>query len=348
MRAGRGAFFFVCQSGLVMEKFGVFKIYRYCVAVAFCGLLAATAAAQTPTITLHPKNGAAVSGTILDMGDQGIRLQLADGTYMDNPVPWGLLSQDDLKHLQKFPKAQPFVEPFIQIPRAEKLERTQVDIKEPPRLNRPAAGSVFAALAGSSVGLVMLLLVYLGNLYAAYEISIFRAQPPALVCGISAIAPVLGPIIFLALPTRLRNQDFEAQSGTDENLDAAIAAEQAVPTPAAPAAAAGKRRAPTQPVAVTGASAAAAGGKTFVRGQFTFNRRFFETQMPGFFGVMRPEADKNTVLTFKTSRGTFVVNRISRISPNDVHIQIVKGHASEEIIVPFLEIQEVYMTPKEG
>ncbi|HXD00126.1 MAG TPA: hypothetical protein VN048_12355 [Verrucomicrobiae bacterium] len=329
-----------------MEKFAVHKFYRYWMAVVFYGLLAATAAAQSPTLTLHPKNGTAVTGTILDMGDQGIRLQLSDGTYMDNPIPWGLLSQDDLKVLQNNPKAEPYVEPFIQIPRSEKLERTQVDIKDPPRLTRPASGSVFAALVGSSVGLVMLLLVYLGNLYAAYEISLFRAQPPALVCGISAVAPVLGPIIFLALPTRLRGDDYEAQAGTDENLDAAIAAEQAVPMPAAPAK--GGRRAATQPVATTAATAAAAGGKTFVRGQFTFNRRFFETQMPGFFGVVRPLADQNTVLTFKTARGTYVVNRISRISPNDIHIQVVKGNASEEITIPFLEIQEVYMTPAEG
>ena len=349
MSMGRRPIFFVCQSGLVMEKFAVHKFYRYFVAVMFYGWLATAAMAQNPTISLHPKNGTAVTGTVLDMGDQGIRLQLTDGTYMDNPIPWGLLSQDDLKRLQRNPKAQPFVEPFIEIPRAEKLERTQVDIKDPPRLTRPASGSLLGALAGSGVGMVMLLLVYAGNIYAAYEISIFRAQPPALVCGLSAVVPVLVPIIFLALPTRLRGADYEAQSGTDENLEAAIAAEQAVPAGAAAAAPAkGGRRAPTQPVAATAATAAAAGGKTFVRGQFTFNRRFFETQMPGFFGVMRPEADKNTVLTFKTARGTYVVNRITRISPNDVHIQVIKGHASEEIIIPFLEIQEVYMTPKEG
>jgi hypothetical protein len=334
-----------------MEKFGVHKFYRYCLVMAFCGLLAATAAAQPTTITLHPQKGAVVTGTILDMGEQGVRLQLSDGTFMDNPIPWGLLSQDDLKVLQNNPKAARFVEPFIQIPQAEKLERTQVDIKEPPRLERPASGSVFAALVGSGVGLVMLLLVYLGNLYAAYEISLFRARPPAMVMGISAVAPVLGPVIFLALPTRLRTDEYEGQAGTDENLDAAIAAEQALPTPANTAGQRpGQRRAATQPVAggAAAAGAATAGGKSFVRGQFTFNRRFFETQMPGFFGVMRPEADKNTILTFKTARGTFVVNRISRISPNDVHLQVVKGHASEEIIVPFLEIQEVHMTPKEA
>lgn len=327
-----------------MEKSVVHKFYRYLVMVAFCGLWAATAVAQPATISLHPKKGPAVTGTILDMGDAGIRLQLTDGTYMDNPIPWGLLSQDDLKLLENNPKAGPYVEPFIEIPQAEKLERTQVDIKQPPRLTRPASGSLFGALFGSSVGVVMLLLIYLGNIYAGYEISIFRAQPPVMVCIISAVVPVLGPVIFLALPTRLRTDEYHGQDATDENLEAAIAAEQAVPMPATPAAA-GQRRAPTQPVAQ---ATPVVGGKVFMRGQFTFNRRFFETQMPGFFGVVRPEADKHTTLIFKSARGTHVVNRISRISPNDIHIQVVKGNASEEITIPFLEIQEVHMNPREG
>ena len=203
---------------------------------------------------------------------------------------------------------------------------------------------MFAALAGAEpLGLVMLLLIYAGNIYAAYEISIFRAQPAALVCGISAVVPVLGPLIFLALPTRERFYDEGGQEAPDENLAAAIAEEEAVPEPG-PAVGGARRRAPTQPVATTEAAA----GKAFVRGQYTFNRRFFETQMPGFFGVVRPLADQHTVLIFKTARGTHVVQRISRISPNDVHVQIQKGHATEEIIVPFLEIQEVHMKPAAG
>jgi hypothetical protein len=305
-----------------------------------CGLLAARAGAQT-SITLHPKNGPAVTGSVLDMGDAGIRLQLEDGTFMSSPIPWGLLSLDDLRMLRQDPKARQFVEPFIPIPRAQKLERTEVDIKEPPRLERPAAHSLIGALAGSSVGLVMLLLLYAGNLYAAYEISIFRAQPPALVCGVSAVAPLLGPVIFLAMPTREITDDGQwAQAAPDEGLETAIEAEQAA-TPATPSS--GHRRAPTQPVAATGN--APAPGKTFLRGQFTFNRRFFETQMPGFFAMMRPEADRNTVLVIKAARGTYVAQRISRISPNDIHIQVVKGHASEEITIPFLEIQEVQLKP---
>jgi hypothetical protein len=240
--------------------------------------------------------------------------------------------------LRNNPKARPFVEPFIPIPKAKKLERTEVDIKEPPRLERPVSHSMFAALAASSVGLVSLLLLYAGNLYGAYEISIFRAQSPALVCGVSAVAPLLGPLIFLALPPRERaSQEQWEQAAPDESLETAFLAEQAATPSPSP------QRAPTQSLAAAGS--APVPGNTFLRGQFTFNRRFFETRMPGFFAVSRPEADKNTTLVFKSARGTYVAQRITRISPNDIHIQVVKGHASEEITIPFVEIQEVHLRP---
>jgi hypothetical protein len=105
--------------------------------------------------------------------------------------------------------------------------------------------------------------------------------------------------------------------------------------------------------AATAAYAAAAGPvlpptKTFPRGQFTFNRRFFETQMPGYFAVHRPEADKEMVMTIKANRGTYVIQRISRISPNDMYVQVQKGHASEEVMLPFVEIQEVQLKHKDA
>ena len=85
-----------------------------------------------------------------------------------------------------------------------------------------------------------------------------------------------------------------------------------------------------------------------MRGQFTFNRRFFETQVPGFFAVIRPEADKDMALIFKSSRGTYTAARISRISPSEIYLQIQKGHASEEVIIPFVEIQEVILKHKDA
>jgi len=83
------------------------------------------------------------------------------------------------------------------------------------------------------------------------------------------------------------------------------------------------------------------------RGQFTFNRRFFETKFPGFFAVVRRDADKDMVLVIKAARGLFVGQRITRIAANDLHLQVTKGHASEEVMIPFVEMQEIRLQHKD-
>jgi hypothetical protein len=87
---------------------------------------------------------------------------------------------------------------------------------------------------------------------------------------------------------------------------------------------------------------------TFKRGQFTFNRRFFETKFPGFFGVVRREADRDMVLVFKSNRGEYTAQRISRIAANDLHVQVQHGQASEEVMIPFQEIQEIRLKHKDA
>jgi hypothetical protein len=80
---------------------------------------------------------------------------------------------------------------------------------------------------------------------------------------------------------------------------------------------------------------------TYQRGQFTFNRRFLETKFPGFFGVIRREADRDMVLVIKTSRGEYAGQRISRIAANDLHLEVQRGAATEEVLIPFQEIQQI-------
>ena len=310
--------------------------HRLSVLLMFCVLLATAAYAQNQPITLHFADGTTVSGEIVQVNENGIMLRQADG---QQPVrtPWTKLSQADLKELQQNPKAEKFVEPFIEVSQEEKLKRTEVQIKDFPKLNRPAGYSLIGAMCGSIVGIFTLLVLYGANIYAAYEIAVFRAQPPALVCGVAAVAPLIGPIIFISMPTRLRQKEADWQPPVEEyapspEAEAAIAADQAA--------------ASTQQTADAHAAAQPAGPpppKVFARGQFTFNRRFFETQLPGFFAMTRPEAERDTVLTFKTARGTFAVQRISRISASEITLQVNKGHAFEDHIIPFTEIQEVQL-----
>jgi hypothetical protein len=84
----------------------------------------------------------------------------------------------------------------------------------------------------------------------------------------------------------------------------------------------------------------------FQRGQFTFNRRFFETKFSGFFSVVRRDADRDMVLVIKSARGEYTGQRISRIAANDLHLQVQKGHATEEVMIPFQDIQEIVLKHK--
>ena len=72
--------------------------------MTLCGLLAGVARAET----FHLADGQTTSGEIVAMDEKGIILKLADGQYADQ-MPWGKLSQADLKLLQQNPKAAPFV-----------------------------------------------------------------------------------------------------------------------------------------------------------------------------------------------------------------------------------------------
>src|SRR5262249_27127050 len=88
--------------------------------------------------------------------------------------------------------------------------------------------------------------------------------------------------------------------------------------------------------------------QTFQRGAFTFNRRFFETKFPGFFGVVKREADKDLVLSIKSARGDYIGQRITRIAANDLHLQVQKGSASEEVMIPFSEFQMIQLKHKDA
>lgn len=287
--------------------------------------------------TFELTDGQTLTGEIVSWNEAGLLLNLGSGKY--ERFAWTRFSQATLKALSERPKLAPLVEPFIEIPVEQRIKKTEVVIKPVERLQLPARGSLFGALFGSSVGLVALLLVYAANLYAAYEISVLRAYPAAMVCGIAAVAPLIGPAVFVCLPTRIASAaEWKPGQAPAHPAEAAEAGSEAVmadagPAVAAPEAAPAAKLPPTQ---------------VFARGQFTFNRRFFETKFPGFFGLIRRDADKDMVLVVKAARGEFVAHRITRITANELYLDVRKGAASQEVSVPFVEIREVQLKHKDA
>lgn len=337
--------------------YGNSVVRSFCLIVAFFAIVALTSALAAETYQLT--SGESVNGELLptSANDAGISVKVGEGDY--KKVPWDSFSQEDLRKFRENPKLANFVEPFIVITAEERAKKTEIpNLKQPPRLARPAAQSLFGALVSSGLGLFLLLVVYAATIYAGYEVAIFRAQPVPLVAGLSAI-PLLGilaPIIFLAMPTKVQpiEQTWETQPATRPQAPEAVnpmqadasqqqhpaglrlAADASAPSAAAPGAATGEAK-PTLPPT-----------QTFARGQFTFNRRFIETKFAGFFGVVRHGADKDMVMVVKAARGQYVCNRISRIAANDFHVEVHHGHASEEIMIPFQEIKEIQLKHKDA
>ena len=320
------------------------------VAVLVLGSLTGPLHAESFRLT----NGETLNGEILPTtaNDQGVQVKVGEGDYQR--VPWANFSQDDLRNFAKNQRMAPFVEPFIEITQEEKIKKTEVNIKAPPRLERPARQSLLGAFGSSTLGIFVLLLVYAATVYAGYEVAIFRAQPPALVCGLAAV-PLLGllsPIVFLSFPTKIaksaaeiREEAAAAQSAAEPIAQAAAATDEANPMQGAAEHPAGLKLAHTE---TEHGKSAIPETVTYQRGQFTFNRRFIETKFPNFFGLVRREAERDMVLAIKTNRGEFAGQRISRIAANDLHLEIQRGGATEEVLIPFQEIQQIRLKHKDA
>jgi hypothetical protein len=308
-----------------------------------CGLLAAAGAGSFPMA-----DGTTVGGDIVSFNENGIIFRTGDDKYTDR-LPWLKFSQDGLKQLAQNPKIDPFVEPFFAPPPVERAPKPEVKIQDVARLDRSSQASLFGGLFTSSVGLMALLLIYAANIYAGYEIARFRARPLGLVMSVAAVLPVLGPVIFLSM------------SGLRET--AAPVEETPAETPAEGARLVNEPHRfmvpgvvkPEEEIhIVTGSWEAGAPPappeqpetEVFQRGQFMFNRRFFETKFSGFFGIVRREADKDKVLQVKTPRSLFVAERITRIAANEVHFEVLRGDSRQEVTVPFAEIQEIQLKHK--
>lgn len=76
---------------------------------------------------------------------------------------------------------------------------------EPPGVvpfpeRRPPASALSPEVVFNPAGIFLVLLVMALSGYAGYEIARFKNRPVKLVCALSAVLPVVGPAVFLALP----------------------------------------------------------------------------------------------------------------------------------------------------
>ena len=289
------------------------------------GLTAGAFAAETLTLA----DGTSLEGDIVKFDDYEVMIHTTSDVYTN--ITWPQFSQDALKQLAANPKYRTLAEPFIQPTASERQPRPEITIKTVKRMTLPEHPSILGGLVQSSLGLFMLLVIYVANLYAAYEVAAVRGKPVALVIGLSAVLPIIGPIIFLSLPIQ------------SEPVEEALP-EEAVPGAPAP----GVEPAPGhKDIQIVSASwqptqeEKKPQPQVFSRGKFTLNKRFIETKFAGFIGEPKGDATKFS-MEIKTLKGTIAVECIKQVGATEAILETANG----QITVPFADILEFTLIPK--
>jgi hypothetical protein len=292
--------------------------------------LAAAGAAEFKLIT-----GDVYRGDLSAADNDGIVVRLETGEFSPR-IDWAKLSDETLRQLLENPRAKPFAEPQVK-------EIAVRPVTGRVALPEGVKKGLLSALISPN-GLILLIALFFANLYAAFEVARFKWRPVALVCGLSAVLPVVGWVIFLILP---RVTVAEQESATD----AAVANTSVSVGTSAPSANEAPRGGAAAALGLSKASGGSGGGggdggpKVFKRGETTFNRRFFETQFPTFFRVIATEADKDQVIDVAAGKSSVVASRISRISATEIHFKTANN---QEMGVSFADMTQVTLRHKDA
>ncbi len=290
--------------------------------------------------TFELENGNTFYGEVSKLDEDGLVIRMEDVGGFSERIELVYLSQETLQWLAQTPKYKPFVSPFIEMPEEDLKQPPPIVPKPVDRLPRATQESSFLSAFASPIGVLFLLAFYLGNLLAAYETAIYRGRSVPLVCGLAVIAPVATPIIFLSLPAA-------------EGSYAAPSWEEAEETPPPP-----KPKEDPRPVGISAnkpsklglrqsaapKSSQAATPSFYTRSNTEFNRHFFETTFSEFFRVVPSPSIKDMVIEFKGTKKELVAKRITRISANEIHLQLLSG--KKEAAMRFGEIVQVNLRHK--
>jgi hypothetical protein len=301
------------------------------------GLALVLWACEVPAADFKMSDGSVVTGELVAPNDDGTVIRRTSGG-LTGRLAWDRFAQDTLVEMAKDEKLKEWVQAFIEVPDSIS-ERVELVVKDPAgKVARPAKRpGLFSAFFSTQAGMFIVLVLMLGNLYAAYEVSIFRNYPAAAVMGTSLILPILGPILFLCMPNRVREDVvLESQFEAPQDVQNTGAQELA----AAGLGGSGLSLSAGKHAAPTGTSHQPA---VYKRGDVEFNRQFFERTFPLFFRVSRTDSDKDLVLVIKSSKGEVIGTRITRISSGEMGVAALKGH---EVQVRFGEISEVQLRPR--
>jgi hypothetical protein len=319
-------------------------------------VLAASVRADTYTLT----DGSQVSGDpVSPYKDDGVVFKTGD-SFSDR-VGWDKFTQESIRKLKdaaKTPADRDMVDPLIETTAEDIAKKKEIAVKPVEMPERAAHPAVNAGIFASPVGWFLMLVIYGATIFAAFEVAVYRNHPRGLVCGLAAIPffGLLSPILFLAIsPKSAAEEPVVVKTDTQT---------QPIPT-AQPVGALRKRVGESAPTTAAALSVSS-GNPTpetaeqpvsaavelpapivYARGEFSFNRRFFETKLAPFFRLVPSPSDTDLRVHLKSARGEFVGRRIVKITPSELYLQVGNEGATADEMIPFTDIFEVQVRHKD-
>jgi hypothetical protein len=284
-------------------------------------------------------DGTSLSGEIITADKDGFLLKLEGGGY-STKTDWGKLTDESLVEMAKQPKARKFVEPYVIQPSEEAVQTKPKELKltAPARVARPEVKKSVAGAVFSTGGLFFLGLVYLANIFFAFEVARFRWRKPVLVCGLAAVLPVVGPLIFLAMPKWQPPEEVNATAEAMQQTTLTV-------NDSGPSLVSQMGLRAGGGSGTTGHAATGDLPRVFARADFNFNRRFFETQFADFLPSADGSAAAGLVLDFQTQKGHVLGDKINRMNANEV---IVRVPGADEAPIDYAAIVQITLRRKDA
>lgn len=311
------------------------------------------------------KDGTEISGEVIGPRQDGVSFRYDEGDKKGNysqKFKWELFSQETLKEFRQDNRVKQFVSVLIELD-PEELKAVQEEappvrppnppmvLKPVPNMGREFAGAGILGALTSGSGLLLLLLIYVANLFASFEIARFRNYHFSIVCGTGAVAPILGPIAFLCLPTRKKEEEGDKGPQAGDTSESATHSLADVHNHAHGQTHEGEAGgeavvAYVEPAPVVVSIPAT---QSFRRGEVAINRRFIETKFAPFFRVIIGDNEKDLRVVVKATKGEFVGNRISKVTLSDMTLQITdENGVSTEETFPITDLFELQIRHKDA
>lgn len=316
------------------------KAYTGVLFLLLFGFLAPAIKAEVFTL----ENGNTFEGTMAALDEDGFVVALKIGEFSKR-TELVYLSQETLRTLAEDPKYSQFVTPFIDLPE-EDMKPPEIIVRQPERLTLTEEPGSFLSSFSTPIGILFIIACYFGNLLAAFEVAAYRGRPAALVCGLSVILPIVTPIIFISLPAAEGSyaDQGEEDQFVEENVEATPSTPPPPPSAGAPGVPAMGQSKLGLKKSAGPAEAAGSAAKVYTKSDTDFNRHFFETTFSEFFRVVPSPAIKDMVLEFRGTKKEYIAKRVTRISSNELHVQLLDG--KNEMSISFGEIVQVKLRHK--